>query len=201
MKNRIFALALTVCLSTPSSFANPADCPVPKPFKLLSTEQARQYDYQTLITPLQSTAQDAPAPVTPPVHLPQIVNFWATWCAPCRDELPLLDKLAEQQHAGVVLVNIDDSQADANKLLASLHIKQLKTYFADYELLSQLAVAGLPATLVYAESHVFLGVGALKDKEKLHQWLVCLQGQNNETSATDTAPKDTLPKDTLKDSP
>jgi len=29
-----------------------------------------------------------------------VLNFWATWCAPCREEMPLLDKIARQQSAG-----------------------------------------------------------------------------------------------------
>jgi len=42
-----------------------------------------------------------------------IVNFWATWCAPCRAEMPLLDSFYQRYRArGLVLigVSVDDAQ-------------------------------------------------------------------------------------------
>jgi len=42
----------------------------------------------------------------------QIVNFWATWCAPCVKELPLLEKLNSQKNLNVkiTLVSLDFSE-------------------------------------------------------------------------------------------
>ena len=39
----------------------------------------------------------------------QVINFWATWCAPCVKELPLLEKINAQKNlnAKITLVNLD----------------------------------------------------------------------------------------------
>jgi thiol-disulfide isomerase/thioredoxin len=39
----------------------------------------------------------------------QVINFWATWCAPCVKELPLLEKLNAQNNlnARITLINLD----------------------------------------------------------------------------------------------
>ena len=44
-----------------------------------------------------------------------ILNFWATWCGPCRQEMPLLDEIyAKYRRAGLVLLSINiDEQAEA----------------------------------------------------------------------------------------
>ncbi|MFV1982540.1 MAG: TlpA disulfide reductase family protein [Thiohalomonadales bacterium] len=54
-----------------------------------------------------------------------MINFWATWCAPCRKELPLLNVLYNKYKSkGFVLlgVNIDDNSKLANKMIKDLKI-------------------------------------------------------------------------------
>ncbi len=54
-----------------------------------------------------------------------MVNFWATWCAPCRQEMPHLNRLYEKYRgAGFVLlgVNVDDDVAKAADVAAKLGV-------------------------------------------------------------------------------
>ena len=47
---------------------------------------------------------------------PLVVNFWATWCGPCRQEMPLLDQLyGKYKQAGLVMlsVNVDENAEPA----------------------------------------------------------------------------------------
>lgn len=47
-----------------------------------------------------------------------VVHFWATWCAPCVDELPELLKFAEKRNdVKVVLVSLDEEWKTAHKIL------------------------------------------------------------------------------------
>jgi cytochrome c biogenesis protein CcmG/thiol:disulfide interchange protein DsbE len=49
---------------------------------------------------------------------PAIVNFFASWCAPCRAEHPLLMRLAEQEHAPLFGIAYKDKPEDAARVLA-----------------------------------------------------------------------------------
>jgi thiol-disulfide isomerase/thioredoxin len=56
----------------------------------------------------------------------QVINFWATWCAPCVKELPLFEKLgAETPGVKVTLVNLDfaDKIEKVNAFMARKNIK------------------------------------------------------------------------------
>ncbi|WP_416306161.1 TlpA disulfide reductase family protein [Neptunicella sp. SCSIO 80796] len=54
-----------------------------------------------------------------------LINFWASWCAPCRKELPYLEEIQQEfQDLGftVLAVNIDEDSAKANNLLSDIPV-------------------------------------------------------------------------------
>ena len=88
-----------------------------------------------------------------------LVNFWASWCVPCREEMPALDAIATQYNSDkfqVVPINLDIGESGLEKaegFLAEGQFKNLPLYadnsFAAFERLKREAVAvGLPATLL-----------------------------------------------------
>ncbi len=49
-----------------------------------------------------------------------LVNFWASWCEPCRDEAPALEAFQKQHAPGATVlgINLDDATDDAEKFVA-----------------------------------------------------------------------------------
>ena len=82
-----------------------------------------------------------------------LINFWATWCTPCKKELPLLDKLANSVNSkqlNIVLINLENKKySDVKSFLDNLGIKNLTTYFdKNLKLTRSLGLRGVPVTLV-----------------------------------------------------
>lgn len=60
----------------------------------------------------------------------RIVNFWATWCAPCIKELPYFERLRQQtagQNVRVFLVSMDDLEALDTKVKPFVRKKNLQS--------------------------------------------------------------------------
>lgn len=81
-----------------------------------------------------------------------VLDFWASWCEPCKVELPVLNKLYKkyQTHGlEIVGVNEDKEMSEANAFLKSYPIQMpLLEDGAKGEVLSKLEVDGLPVTYV-----------------------------------------------------
>ena len=80
-----------------------------------------------------------------------ILNFWATWCAPCREEMPSLDKLQEKNGIFIFPINLEEKNLQkTEKFYKDLNIKNLNTYFDDgLKLVKVFALRGVPTTIIF----------------------------------------------------
>ncbi len=82
-----------------------------------------------------------------------LINFWATWCAPCKKELPKLDSLYQQvphRQLNIVLINIENIKYNKiQSFFDKLKIKKLTSYFdIELKLTRDLKLRGIPITLI-----------------------------------------------------
>lgn len=82
---------------------------------------------------------------------PVIVNFWATWCPPCREEMPSMQRAWKQlQPEGVMMlaVNVGESADTIFQFTANYPVEFPLLLDLDGSVLGQWPVQGLPATFV-----------------------------------------------------
>lgn len=82
-----------------------------------------------------------------------VLNIWATWCVPCRREMPALDRLQSilgSNDFAVVPVSIDRGGIDAvKKFYTEVEIKNLQIYLdVSGQAVRRLDAVGLPTTLI-----------------------------------------------------
>jgi peroxiredoxin len=80
-----------------------------------------------------------------------VLNFWASWCRPCLDELPLLDELHAKVApiGGTVLgVNIDKQRAPALGVVTSLDLKLPVVFDPGSDVVAKYDPEALPTTYV-----------------------------------------------------
>lgn len=86
-------------------------------------------------------------------HLGEVVvlNFWATWCGPCRQEMPLLDQIYTRYRlAGLTLfsVNIDETRAPALEMADALRVSYPVLFDADKQVSKSYQVDAMPVTVL-----------------------------------------------------
>ena len=80
-----------------------------------------------------------------------MVNFWATWCGPCRQEMPLLDELYQRyERVGFNLlgVNIDDDSRKAMKMIEELGVNFPVLFDSRKEVSKLYEVEAMPVTVL-----------------------------------------------------
>ena len=80
-----------------------------------------------------------------------ILNFWATWCAPCKEEMPSLDKLHAKDGIFVFPINLEDKNLKkTDKFYDDLNITNLNIYFDEgLKLTKAFSIRGVPTTIIF----------------------------------------------------
>ncbi|NOL50101.1 SCO family protein [Pelistega europaea] len=140
------------------------DCPLPKGFTPLRQDIALKDIY--------------PNPSTQKVEL---LNLWATWCAPCRIELPILDKFTQNtQELAIHTLNLGDNQTKIEELFQHNNIHHLAKYSVEgTRLLKQLGGKGLPFNALFVNGkQIAIKHGIIEETDSLTAFAQCVNKQN-----------------------
>jgi peroxiredoxin len=80
-----------------------------------------------------------------------LINFWASWCGPCRQEMPALSELHDKYHAlgfTVLGVNVESDSGKARKLLQELPVSFPVVFDDDSVVSKQYDVVAMPSTVL-----------------------------------------------------
>ena len=80
-----------------------------------------------------------------------LINFWASWCGPCRQEMPLLSELHNKYKAlgfTVLGVNVEKDTSDAKKLLKQMPVSFPVLFDNNSVVSKQYDVVAMPSTVL-----------------------------------------------------
>ena len=83
-----------------------------------------------------------------------MINFWASWCAPCKEEMPSLDSLQKNlslDKLKIFPINIgQDNIENSKNFFIDLNIKNLSIYFDNpVTLAKKFSLRGIPTTILF----------------------------------------------------
>jgi peroxiredoxin len=131
MRNRLAAIIAAAALALPALAADPTGGPAPQ-FTLAarggSNVSLAQYKGQVVM-----------------------LNFWASWCGPCRQEMPLLESIYKKYNRlGFTLigVNVEPDSNAANEWLKQTPVSFPILYDKESKVSRMYDVAGMPSTVI-----------------------------------------------------
>jgi cytochrome c biogenesis protein CcmG/thiol:disulfide interchange protein DsbE len=104
---------------------------------------------------------------------PVVVNVWASWCGPCRFEIPFLQRAFREHGTKVAFlgVNSDDAAGNAARMVRELPMPYPSVVDARANLAGKLGARGLPVTVFYDADgkQEYVHQGAYPSAEKLSE--------------------------------
>lgn len=144
MKKSLLVVAIALLINAYSLSANAADVGQPAP----------QFTLPTLL-------QDQPTALDSYKGKVVYLDFWASWCAPCRTSFPLLNKMHEKLKAQgfeVVAVNLDEDKANAEKFLKEIPVSFTVLRDATGEWSDKFVVESMPTSFIIDKQGVIQNV-------------------------------------------
>lgn len=80
-----------------------------------------------------------------------MINFWASWCGPCRQEMPILSELHDKYKSmgfTVLGVNVEENSSEARKLLKEMPVSFPVLFDNDSSVSRQYDVVAMPSTVL-----------------------------------------------------
>lgn len=80
-----------------------------------------------------------------------MINFWASWCGPCRQEMPLLDELYSQYKPlgfTILGVNVEEDSSKAKEVLEDIPVSFPVLFDTDSEVSKLYNVVAMPSTVL-----------------------------------------------------
>ena len=107
---------------------------------------------------------------------PVMLNFWATWCPPCRDEMPYLQQIYEEwSDEGLMLLAIDigESRAKVEQYMESNNLSLPVLLDTKSKVADKYGIRGIPTTFFIDGNGVIQEkiVGAFPNKEAIEKHL------------------------------
>jgi thiol-disulfide isomerase/thioredoxin len=108
---------------------------------------------------------------------PVLLNFWATWCGPCRSEMPHLEDIYnEWKYNDLVFfaVNVGESSSGVKAFLDEYGFAMPVLMDGAKTVMSRYGISGIPTTYFIDKDGIIQDrvVGAFRDKETIEDYLV-----------------------------
>ena len=141
---RLLILVLTLCMAE-SAFANTADGDITVPFGI------RHYDNGIAQNFILQDADGETFELVDTRGRWVFLHFWASWCGPCREEMPAIQKLADALKGDkfqIVMVNTAEDEDTIFEFLAAIDVEQNSLMDVDGLVTEVWKPRGLPTTFL-----------------------------------------------------
>lgn len=122
----------------------------------------------------------------PPFGQPMVIDFAASWCAPCRHSLPRLERFAgEHPEVGVLVVSVDEERAGAEELVSSLGLRLPVLWDRGHEIAARYRPPAMPTTFLLAADGRVLHAAEGSSEEEWAELVAAAEEAASRAAGTD----------------